>query len=181
MPSERYRQVIKEVRRFHAARKTFSGRGCLKHLDRIAQISQEIGATSALDYGCGKGAQYTDDINGQTIEQVLGYAVAKYDPCVPEFEVMPDGLFELVWCVDVLEMVPAGDLQAVLHQIASKATKAVFITVSTYPAKKSLLNGENAHITVKPSEWWEANFRAVEERHQARALFIPLRFEWQIG
>lgn len=158
MPSERYRHFLKLSAEFHATHKTFSGRGVKKHATALVDFSKRIGATSALDYGCGKGAHYGDLIavlGGQTIEQALGFEVAKYDPAWPPFSTVPAGAFDLVWCTDVLEHIPEEDMGWVMGVLWGYATKGLFITVGNFPSKKSFSDGTNTHVTVKPIEWWD--------------------------
>lgn len=163
MPSARFDYYVDQCRIKHETTKVFSGRGVLKHRTRLLQIAREIGATSALDYGAGKGAHYADvsEFDGKTLEQALGFEVAKFDPAVERFAARPTTVFDLVWCTDVLEHVPEEDIAYVLADIASFATKAVFITVATYPAKKQLPNGENAHVTLKGATWWAEKIEAI--------------------
>ena len=174
--SERGLYYLDQCKELHATRKTFSGRGVLKHARRLVELSQRVGAASALDYGCGKGTQYTVHMDqnfnklndevlaerfGKTLEEMLGYEVRKYDPAWPQFNVKPDenaDSFDLVWCTDVLEHVPEEDIPAIIRDLDLMAKKALFVTVGTYPAKKTLPNGENAHITQKPAEWWREIF-----------------------
>jgi hypothetical protein len=46
-----------------------------------------------------------------------------------------------------------------------------------YPAKKLLPNGENAHCTIEPPEWWKAHFdRALGQRPGLRyyaVFYVP--------
>lgn len=176
MPSERYDYFLDQCREMHATRKILGGNGVLKHRDFLFQIAAETEAASALDYGCGKGRQFVEPLDdGRTLEETLGFEVAKYDPAVPEFEPLPEGQFDLVWCTDVLEYIPEEDVAEILAVIAGKALKAVFITVSTYPSKKRLPDGSNARVTLKTRQWWLARFTAL------RREFPDLRIETLVG
>lgn len=176
MPSKRYAEYIDQCVIFHQENKTFSGNGCLKHWRDIVGLAGMVGAKSALDYGCGKGNQYVKlletDIEPTTLEAALGFAVDKFDPAVPEFK--DTDLTEqrdLVWCTDVMEHIPEEDIDFVAAELNRLARKALFVTVATYPAKKQLPNGENAHVTVKPTEWWEERFAPVFARAVADPEF----------
>jgi hypothetical protein len=165
MPSKAYFKALDQMREHHVTRKTYSGNGCIKHREALVAFSKEIGAASALDYGCGKGHQYCPGMqkDGYDLVADLGYTPFAYDPAVPEFNVLPEigTKFDLVFCVDVLECVPQKDVPWALEHLASFATKGIFITVSSYPSKKTLPNGSNAHITVQPIEWWQEKFDAL--------------------
>ena len=162
MPSKAYDKALAQMRAFHLTRKTFSGNGVMKHKDALVQFSKTLGATSGLDYGCGKGHQYDTERqrDGFDLRAALGYSPALYDPAVMEFkDLPPEGTeFDLVWCVDVLECVPEGDMDWEIARMASYARLGLFVTVATYPAKKTLPNGNNSHITVKPAKWWRSHF-----------------------
>lgn len=180
-PSERFDAYIALCRTHHETRKTFSGRGCLKHAATILELADHVGARSVLDFGCGKAVQYTDTVpghpNGTTLESILGFEVTKYDPAVPRFSEEPQGKFDLTFCTDVLEHVPEEDIDYVVHRLASLTRKALFVTVGQGPAKKTLPNGENAHVTQKPAEWWKARFAPIRRRRGANAIALTLLVE----
>lgn len=167
--SDAYWHYIEQCRLFHIERKTFSGNGVLKHIDTLLALS--VGCESGLDYGCGKGLQYTKPLNPSSdqapifLEDALGFKVAKYDPAVVGFDdlaVLMEA-FDLVWCTDVLECVPAQDIPRIVDLLGTLAKKALLVTVASYPAKKHLPNGENAHVTVKPAEWWHEQFAPLRD------------------
>jgi len=161
MPSERYEYYLNQSRELHATRKTFSGRGVLKHAPRLIELSRRVGATSGLDYGAGKLGQYSKiHDKGIRLEKQLGYVVTKYDPAVPGIDTKPTGTFDLVFCTDCLEHIPEEDMAWVVRELDAYALKGLFITVGTYPAKKTLPNGENAHVCIKPAAWWRELFAA---------------------
>lgn len=178
-PSARYDYYLDQCKTHHQTRKTFSGRGCLKHATRLLELADEIGARSALDYGCGKGSQYADLVPGRdvTIEQALGFPVTKYDPAVPGFDVEPTGKFDLVWITDVLEHVPAEDIDFVVQKVGALTGKALFVTVGNFPAKKTLPNGENAHVCQMPAQWWQERFAPLRRRRGANAIHVELLVE----
>lgn len=180
-PSDRFDDYIDQCRQHHERSKTFSGRGCLKHAAAILELADQVGARSALDFGCGKAVQYTDTVpghpDGTTLESILGFEVAKYDPAVPRFSKEPTGKFDLVWCTDTLEHVPEEDIDYIVHRLASLTRKALFVTVGSGPAKKTLPNGKNAHVTQKQADWWEARFAPIRRRRGANAIALTLLVE----
>lgn len=172
MPSERYDYYLEQCRIHHATRKTFSGNGVLKHARTLVEMSRVIGAESAIDYGCGKGLQYgktfpAKDGTDQMLEAALGYTVTKFDPAVPQFETAPAAPADLVWCTDVLEHIPEEDIPFIVSELSRLAVKGVFVTIGTYPAKKVLPNGENAHVCIKPEPWWVEQFKPLTDRAAA--------------
>ena len=119
--------------------------------ERYGQAVRDIwikatdGKGRVLDYGCGRGTL------GQSIPVV---PVTNYDPFVDKFAARPEGKFEVVACTDVLEHVEREHVPDVLADVFGYSTRAVFLQVALGPAKKTLPDGRNAHITILPlSEW----------------------------
>lgn len=175
-PSPDFVLALKQCEIFHATRKVYSGKGILKHAVRIFELADEIDARSMLDFGCGKGGAYGPDV-APSIEGTLGFPVTKYDPAVPEFSAEPQGKFDLVVCCDVLECVPEGDIDYMVQRLGDLTAKALFVTVATFPSKKTLPDGRNAHLTQKPEEWWMERFAPLRRRRGANAIHVELRVE----
>lgn len=172
--SERGLYYLEQNKELHATRKVFSGRGVLKYAPTLIALSRRVGAKSALDYGCGKGNQYMPEHDkGIRLVEQLGYEPTKYDPAWPAFDTKPEGVFDLVWCTDVMEHIPEEDIPAILRDLNAYAGKALFVTVATHAAKKELPNGENAHTTQRPRAWWQEQF-AFNIRNQTGFVFEAL-------
>ncbi len=88
-----------------------------------------------------------------------------YDPCYQPFNKLPDGKFDAVISTDVLEHCPEEDIPWIIDEIFGYANRFVFANVACYPAKKRLPNGENAHCTIRPPEWWEGILRETSARY----------------
>jgi hypothetical protein len=54
------------------------------------------------------------------------------------------------------------------------ARKFVFGNIAAYPATKTLPNGENAHCTVQPPEWWRATIEAARAAAGSQADYLFL-------
>lgn len=157
MPSAAYDQSVADQQAHHGRSKTFSGSLLIPHRYWLAAMSRRLNATSALEYGCGKGTQYTEPmlINAgavgplwQSFENVLGYTVTKYDPCIPEFAEDPEPCsgYDIVIVSHVLFWIPTEDLRAwVLPRIFGLARKAVFFAEKVGPEKKRFLTDRGAH------------------------------------
>lgn len=117
------------------------------HLEAIAEIVRSLKPKSILDYGCGRSdlaAHFWLD-GARRIE--------RYDPAIPRFKDIPKGMFDLVFCCDVLEHIPMLGVDRVLGEVRDKGITAVF-TISTKPARAKLPDGRNAHVTLlRPAEW----------------------------
>ena len=125
-----------------------------QHAD-IAMAVKQYGATSMLDYGCGKATQWT---RGEFWKE-WGFMPHLYDPGVPEFSTRPEQKFDCIISTDVLEHIPEEEIPGVLYYMFLHATKFIFLGIANTPAKAILPNGENAHCTVKPHKWWENKIR----------------------
>lgn len=134
-PSAEYFRCLQESVRHHANSKTYSGRLLRPHAPFIKEVIDRHGCKSVLDYGAGKGQQYTwvshgGDASipkGMTIEEYWGVSVTKYDPAWAPYSQEPTGRFDLVICTHVLGSIPVTDLDWVVGRIFGYARKAVYI------------------------------------------------------
>lgn len=101
-----------------------------------------------LDYGCGKG----------TLAMNLPFPIAEYDPAIPGKNQPPEPHMFIV-CTDVLEHVEPECLNDVLADIKRVMMRFGMFIISTKAATKTLPDGRNAHLIVKPAEWWVAKIR----------------------
>jgi hypothetical protein len=142
---------------------TFSGLSLIPQAVRVKALIERTGAYTILDYGSGKGSQYDSRpvkaSDGTQYNSIVEYwdvtAVHCYDPCYGPYSRLPEGRFDGVVCTDVLEHCPEEDLPWILDEIFGYAERFVYANVACYPASKRLPNGENAHCTIKPVEWWK--------------------------
>lgn len=114
----------------------------------VRDLMDKIGARSLCDYGAGKqNLRVALETAGKT-----DVDYRPYDPAFPEYgEPTPA---DLVCCIDVLEHVEPQFVNAVLQDLRDLTLKAGLFTIATKPATKSLADGRNAHILIKPSSWW---------------------------
>jgi hypothetical protein len=148
---------------------TFPGQSLAPHVGRIKRIIEETGSKTILDYGAGKGLQYRPQPmvvgNVHVADSIAEYwdvdEVRCYDPGYPPFATLPDETFDGVVCTDVLEHCPEEDMDWILAEIFGFASRFVYLNAACYAAKKHLPNGENAHITVRPPEWWHQRVRGL--------------------
>jgi hypothetical protein len=140
----------------------FAGNSLLPFIETIRALVQASGAHTLLDYGSGKAVIHKQASvtlpNGKTIDRVHDYwgvsGVTFYDPGVSEYSQLPQGRFDGVISTDVLEHIPEEDIPWVLSEMFGYGEKFVFANIASYPAQKTLPNGWNAHVTIKPPAWW---------------------------
>lgn len=156
--------------KLHEQRIDYGARGN-KHLESVKGVCSVFGVQSLLDYGCGK----------QSLIEALRVPWARgYDPCVPGLDGAPDPA-ELVVCTDVLEHIEPEKIDAVLDHIQALAGRLVYLSISLVPAKKTLPDGRNTHLLVRPCKWWLEKLLARWEMDTCRnadgELSIVLRVE----
>ena len=77
---------IEEYKKYHAELNTnYPGNNLKPQLHHIKDLVKDTKAESLLDFGCGKGLQYTK----YNHHEELGIMPALYDPAVPEYENLP--------------------------------------------------------------------------------------------
>jgi hypothetical protein len=144
------------------AEETFAGHSLRHHVDPIAALVKKHGAKTLLDYGAGKGAGYEGEgQTGRSLPDWAGVDVTLYDPAYAPFSADPDGQFDAVISTDVLEYIPEEDILWVLDDMFRRARSFVYVNVACYPAANTLSNGENAHCTVLPPEWWRGQMTLI--------------------
>lgn len=141
MASAHYHQSVAIGREFQKNNsKNWTGADSKNYHNQIRYLMDKYQAQTVLDYGCGKGLQYTtpacygiddgtstDPMTFQT--RINATSVYKYDPCVPEFEEPPPTgtTFDAVICTQVLGSIPDADVEMVARRLSAFATKFVFI------------------------------------------------------
>jgi hypothetical protein len=84
-----------------------------------------------------------------------------FDPAYEPFSRPPQGRFDGVICTDVLEHCPEPDLAWIIAELFGFARQFVFASIACHPALKRLPNGENAHCTVRPPQFWAELFTSA--------------------
>lgn len=139
-----------------------SGTSIRRHTTEFINFCKSYKPKTVLDYGCGKGFQYTK----HNLHKLAGIEIPTlYDPAVKEFEQKPVGKFDSVICTDVMEHIHQDDCDETLKEIFSYADHSVFFTISCNPAKKHFADGTNYHVNCKPEEWWFATIKRLKPKH----------------
>jgi len=118
--------------------------------DLALDVKEEL---NILDFGCGKGYAYKH----RQIQNLWNMnKIILYDIGIPEYEKKPPvGEFNAVVSCDVLEHIPENEIDEVFeYWYANPNMKFVFATIAGFPARATLSDGSNAHVTLKPIEWW---------------------------
>lgn len=99
---------------------------------------------------------------------------ALYDAGVPEFQDLPDRMYDAVISTDVLEHIPVEDQHWVVDEMFSKANKYVFASIAAYPAQALLPDGRNAHVALRHPHWWCGLFENIARAHDKHFQIIVL-------
>ena len=126
---------------------------------------------SIIDYGCGQSI-FLDCLD-------LGYDVEfyRYDPAIPAYAKLRKKKVDLLVNIDVLEHVEEQDIDDVLSKVRAACRNAL-IVVDTKPAKHTLPDGRNAHVSLHPHGWWQERLarhfgplETVKTKRRSRAAF----------
>jgi hypothetical protein len=146
-----YRDIVQEYYKIYLEQSENGkvyGKSSEDLLDKIAPIIIKENPESILDYGCGRSSLVNYFWNDGKRK------VYKYDPAIREFIDKPQDKIDLIICTDVLEHLPENYMPMILIDLKKICSKIIF-TISLRPARKKLPNGMNAHINVRPAEYWQ--------------------------
>lgn len=169
-------KYLEMQRVLHAAPRGYGGRGD-KWAGVVMQVAAAYHCTSILDYGAGQGT-LAKALRAMPLGDIR---IDEYDPAIPQIAHPPE-FADLVCCTDVLEHVEKDRLDAVLAHLKLLARKALWVVVSTKSSNKTLLDGRNAHLIIKPARWWKKRFlQAGFTLHNPPSIVrqIPER-EWAV-
>lgn len=153
----------------HAANKDhFAGLSLMPHVPAIVALIKQYGSTTLLDYGCGKGHQY-----GAKAEAHLEFGIMPhlYDPGVKEFARRPKRRYDGVICTDVMEHIEHGDVKSIMRDVFRYSRHWVFFSISTRLAKKTLPDGRNVHLTIKPAYWWDEKLKKAAKGRPFKVVY----------
>ena len=159
-------ESLTEATKFHAANQSnWIGEALAEYKHNIFNLIKENNIKTILDYGCGKAKFHSILFNNKKVPgSPMGIDVTAYDPAVPEFTNKPTGQYDLVLCVDVMEHIQEDKVEEVFKDIFNYSNK-VFLTITCYPATQILLNGKNAHYTIKEPDWWKEKLKPYDGNH----------------
>ena len=175
MPSEYYSQSVELGQEFQRNNpKNWAGNDSKNYHNQIRALMDRYNAKTVLDYGCGKGEQYstkncyvlhgapphvsTEPMTFQ--KRINAKSVYKFDPCVKKFNIEPvDKKFDAVICTQVLGSVPDVDISWIKDKFMNYATKFVFIGMHSAVPKNKKRIYDPVHINYyRTVEWYQEQF-----------------------
>ena len=137
-----------QLQAMHANSKKFNRSG-EKKLGMIKPFIETYQPKSLIDFGCSEGELLP------ILSERYNINAIGYDPGVPEFENIPTSPTDCLTSTDVLEHVEPEMIDNTLKIINTLFTKSAFLLIASYPAKKSLPDGRNAHLIIESFDWWK--------------------------
>jgi len=146
---------IELYKSFHLNPSNFQGESLTPHIENIKLLIENTNSKTALDFGCGKASlYYNNNIHLYWGIEIMGL----YDPAIELINTIQLDNFDCIISTDVLEHIPESEIIDTLSLIFKLSNKCVYLNIAMYPANTILPNGENAHCTVKPIQWWKDQF-----------------------
>lgn len=138
---------LDQYKELHESNEEYGASGG-EYVNEISLMINFLKPKTVLDYGCGKGKLL--DLLKKKYPNVKFYG---FDPAMEKFKNLEVDNVDFVINTDVLEHIPENELPQLIYDI-SKLSKNVFFALHHAKATTFLPNGENAHCTVRPHEWY---------------------------
>lgn len=134
-----------------------------KWMPLVNQLLKADKAITVLDYGAGRGVL-------SNALRKKGFEVIEYDPGIPDKAYKPEDetKFDYVISTDVFEHIEREFIDNALDEIRDYMLIGGFFVICLGKAKKHwLADGRNAHVLVRPREWW---MEQLEKRFTVQEL-----------
>ena len=143
------------VKQFHAGNKNWAGKGTLQYLPTINTAFKKYNCQSLLDYGCGKGHQYSV----YQIHDSLGIplsAVYQFDPGYEPASQEPDwnSSFDCSVCLDVLQFCTDQQIDDIKQKLQKITAKVCIVGIGMAPPK----NLKKPYASLHSEDWWQQKF-----------------------
>ena len=158
-PSQEYYDAVAKGTEFQLKESAWAGYDAKNYAEEIKCLRKHHRAKTLLDYGCGKGYQYTRKT--PTFDEMTGFrSYYLFDPCVEDYKKPPrsNRKFDAIICLQVLRHIPNQDIPWLKEYFARTAKKFVMIgefhpTIKQKPKKVTTQYGENRTV-----EWYHEQF-----------------------
>ena len=187
-PSQEYVELLDTYKEMHKQEGFFKGISLVPFISSIKDLVVSNKCETLFDYGCGKRLPYTKDFKKTDPHNEIKYFTKPvqdmwnikefflYDPAYSEHDKLPTKKYDIVLCTDVLEHIPESDLDWVIREVLSYATKVAFINVCSQEALKTFptgkYKGRNVHVSVFSHEWWINKFSTIWRDFKHLKIYI---------
>jgi hypothetical protein len=151
-------QQLEKSKAFHSTQNTWSGKGTMQYADAIKDLIEKYDCKTLLDYGCGKGVQYSE----YKVHEHFGLDlndIYQFDPAYEPLAKEPDWnqKFDGSICLDVLYFVTEDELKEIKARLEQVSTKFCYVTLQLQPPKPSSLKSK-PYALLKDEAWWRSQF-----------------------
>ena len=158
-PSQEYYDAVAKGTAFQIKESAWAGYDAKNYAEEIKCLRKYHRARTLLDYGCGKGHQYTR--KSPPFNKITGFSsYYLFDPCVDEYKQPPrsNRKFDAIICLQVIRHIPDRDIPWLKEYFERTAKKFVVIgeyhpTIKQKPKKVTTQDGENRTV-----EWYHEQF-----------------------
>ena len=158
-PSQEYYDAVAKGTHFQNTQSAWAGLDAKNYAEEIKCLRRHHRARTLLDYGCGKGHQYTRKT--PTFDEMTGFrSYYLFDPCVQDYKKPPrsNRKFDAIICLQVIRHIPDQDIPWLKEYFERTAKKFVVIgefhpTIKQKSKKVTTQDGENRTV-----EWYHEQF-----------------------
>tara|TARA_B100001057_G_scaffold463531_1_gene517585 strand:- start:476 stop:1084 length:609 start_codon:yes stop_codon:yes gene_type:complete len=151
-PSQEYLDAVTKGTQFQEKESAWAGMDSKNYIEEIKCLRKHHKAKTLLDYGCGKGHQYTQ--KSPPFDQRCGFkSYYLYDPCVSYYNVPPrsNRKFDAIICLQVIRHIPNKDIPWLKELFEHTAKK--FVLIGEYDPNikqkpKKVINADSESRTI---------------------------------
>jgi len=139
--------------------------------DPIRNILKQFDISTLLEYGCRGGNYESPGFDGDAsakeffdLEEIYLYEPTRY--------IDQRRKADAVLCFDLLEHLFIADLPSTVREMFCLADRLLIVNTACYAARSWLPNGENAHVTVRPPQWWKGLFDSIAVDFPAVSVWL---------
>ena len=127
-PSQEYYDAVAKGTYFQETQSAWAGADSKNYIEQIQCLRKHHRAKTLLDYGCGKGEQYT--LKTPPFDKRCGFTSSyQYDPCVSYYSKpsRSNRKFDAIICLQVIRHIPNQDIKWLKEYFERTAKKFVLI------------------------------------------------------
>lgn len=110
-----------------AAQDCFDGTDVLEYTEKLRHLAITNKCRTLLDYGCGSGYQYYVHDMHKSLRMRYN-DIELYDPAFEAYDIPLKKTYDMVICSNVLNYIPAHEMDHTVDRILSLANKVVFFS-----------------------------------------------------